>query len=302
MSVDILARIEYFDSVMNVLTFDIEDWFHIRFDDSFTTDSNYSQFQGRVEKGLHELLDILDVRSVQATFLCLGWLAEKYPHLIKEIDKRGHEIGSHTHMHKLSKSHTPASFKSDLNRSCSVLGDITGSSVKVFRAPSFSIGPNEHWVFEVLAEVGIEIDLSIFPINRGNGGYEAFSNNQMAHEPHWLDYRGIKIKEFPMSPVKIFGQNYIFSGGGYFRLLPYHILKKFFLRNHYNMAYFHIRDFDPDQPKLEGLSLFQEFKSYYGLSRSMAKFELLINDFEFISVKKADELIDWKHTKTIKIT
>lgn len=282
---------------MNVLTFDIEDWFHIKFDDEFTKDSVYSSFEPRLEKRLNMILDKLDESKTEATFLCLGWIGEKYPNLIKEISSRGHEVGSHTHMHKLVNSQTKAEFDEDLKKSIGVLSNITSKQIITFRAPAFSIGKNNNWAFEVLHKNGIEIDLSIFPAKRDFGGYSDNDTNK----PHWIEINGIKLKEYPINPWRFGKKPVIYSGGGYFRIIPYNLAKSFFRHQKYNMAYFHARDFDPDQPILSDLSLARKLKSYYGLKSSWTNFSQLLTDFDFISIRQADKLINWHNAPLVSI-
>ena len=282
---------------MNILTFDIEDWFHIKFDAEFTTDRNYRRFECRLEEKLLAILDILDEKKIEATFLCLGWIGMRYPNLIREIDKRGHEIGSHTFLHKLVHTQTPIEFDEDLSKSIKTLSDITGKPVRIFRAPAFSIGPENPWAFEVLLQNGIEIDLSVFPASRDFGGYQNFKSDS----PFWIQYNGLKIKEYPINVEYFLTKNIIYSGGGYFRMLPFFITQRLFQKNNYNMAYFHARDFDSKQPILPNLSLMRRIKSYYGLESSWLKFEELINRNDFISVRQSEEIYDWNtaQSKTI---
>jgi peptidoglycan-N-acetylglucosamine deacetylase len=282
---------------MNILTFDIEDWFHINFDPSFTTDENYRSFEGRLEAKLFDILDILEERNIEATFLCLGWIAKVYPHLIREIDKRGHEIGSHTFLHKLVHNQTPSEFDKDLSKSIKTLSDVTGKPIRIFRAPAFSIGPKNPWAFEVLIQNGIEIDLSVFPASRDFGGYQDIKTNS----PHWIQYNGLKIKEYPINTGSFFKQKIIYSGGGYFRMLPFFLTQNLFQRNGYNMAYFHARDFDPKQPILDDLSFVRKLKSYYGLKSCWRKFEALLDNNDFISLRQSEQTYNWNTAKTICI-
>lgn len=282
---------------MNILTFDIEDWFHIKFDTNFTTDENYRSFEGRLESKLLDILDILEEKDVEATFLCLGWIGSKYPHLIKEIDKRGHEIGSHTFLHKLVHTQTPSEFDEDLSKSINILSDLTGKSIRIFRAPAFSIGPENPWAFEVLLKNGIDIDLSVFPAIRDFGGYQDLKSDS----PHWIQYNGLKIKEYPISSKSFLKRNIIYSGGGYFRMLPFFLAQNLFQRNSYNMAYFHARDFDPKQPVLPNLSLKRKLKSYYGLRSCWSKFESLLDHNDFISLRQSENMFDWNAANTITI-
>jgi peptidoglycan-N-acetylglucosamine deacetylase len=281
---------------MNILTFDIEEWFHIQFDEISAYHKTKS-FEKRLPVVLHQILNRLDIIDTKATFLCLGWVGEVYPELIREIHKRGHEIGSHTNDHKLVHSQKPEEFRKDLRQSIETLTDLTGSSITTFRAPAFSINNHTDWAYEVLIEEGIEIDLSLFPSKRDFGG----NTEHIIEGPQVLKTKSGNLKELPINFSTFLGKKLIYSGGGYFRLTPYNLTKKFMKSSDYTMCYFHARDFDPGQPILDGLSQTRKFKSYYGLKSAWGKFENLTNDFTFLSVKQASEFINWDNVPHIDI-
>jgi hypothetical protein len=145
------------------------------------------------------------------------------------------------------------------------------------------------WVFEILAESGITIDSSIFPAKREHGGYSQF----VIDKPVCIKTRFGTIKEFPVNTVSLFGQNIAFSGGGYFRIFPYNLLKVLIEKSPYIMSYFHPRDFDPNQPIMRNMSIKRRFKSYVGLKRSVNKFKTILKDFEFVDIAEAEKLIKW---------
>lgn len=274
---------------MQILTFDIEEWFHIKFDEISKYHQNRS-FEKRLPEILNQILDRLDQINTKATFLCLGWVGEVYPELIQEIHKRGHEIGSHTNDHKLVNTQTPEEFRKDLRQSIATLTDIIGTPIKTFRAPAFSINHESKWAYEILVEEGIEIDLSLFPSKRDFGG----NIEHLIYGPQVLRTPSGNLKELPMNFSNVLGKKFIFSGGGYFRLTPYCLTKHLMRSSDYTMCYFHARDFDPGQPVLEGLSTKRKFKSYYGLKSAWSKFECLTSDFTFLNVKQANNLINWE--------
>ncbi len=280
---------------MNILTFDIEEWFHIVDVPSAKTEEQWGNFEVRIHQNMDRILKILDEKSLKATFFCLGWIGKKYPEVIKRIAEQGHEIASHSNLHKPVFSMTPEEFKNDTEISIKILEDITGKKVRIYRAPSFSIKEENKWAFEILFELGITIDASIFPAKRAHGGFESFGEAK----PCKLNIDGQIMKEFPINLYRIGPLNIIFSGGGYFRLLPYPIIKFMMLHSDYVMTYFHPRDFDPDQPILEGLSKFRRFKSYYGLDKSFEKFQKLLTDFDFVDIASANDTINWNLQKTI---
>lgn len=284
-------------SKMNILTFDIEEWFHILDNESTQSEKEWSNFESRIHKGMELIYRILDENNVKATFFCVGWIAEKYPEVIKEINNRGYEIGSHTRMHQLVYSQTPNQFKEDVEHSIRTLEDLSGKKVKCFRAPGFSITEETKWAFEILTELGIEVDCSVFPAARAHGGFPSYGSSK----PSVLEYNGIQIKELPINYTNILSKPLIFSGGGYFRLLPYSLIKKWTKQSDYVMTYFHPRDFDKDQPVIPGLSRSRKFKSYVGIGKAEKKLDKWLNDFDFIDIQTADNQIDWEQVPKVKL-
>jgi polysaccharide deacetylase family protein (PEP-CTERM system associated) len=244
-----------------------------------------------------KILAFLDESDNAATFFILGWVAEKYPDIVKQIHDNGYEIGSHSYMHQLVYSQSPGEFKEDLRRSIQLLEDITGEKVRYFRAPGFSITKENLWSFEIIHELGIEIDCSVFPASRAHGGLPSYGYSK----PSILNYNGISIKEMPINTHSFLRQNIVFSGGGYFRLLPYDLIKQWTKKSEYVMSYFHPRDFDPGQPRIKGLSLHRKFKSYVGLKGAEKKLYKWLTDFDFMDIKTAKTLIDWEKVKKIKL-
>ena len=282
---------------MNILTFDIEEWFHILDNDSTRTEREWNQYQNRIHQNMERILEMLERKKQKATFFCLGWIARKHPDIIKRIDSCGYEIGTHSDMHQLAYEQSRKEFESDLDLSIKSISDITGKKIRAYRVPGFSITDQNKWVFEVLVEKGIEIDCSIFPAKRAHGGFEKFG----IAEPAIISVRGLKIKEFPVNLYKIGNKNLIFSGGGYFRVLPYWCIVNFMKKSGYVMAYFHPRDFDAEQPMIEELSLVRRFKSYYGLKSAFKKLERLIGDFEFVDLETANQKVNWENARVINL-
>ena len=243
------------------------------------------------------IFDILEKTENLATFFVVGWMAEKYPDIIKEISNRGFEIGSHTHLHQLAYEQDRQTFYSDVERSIKTLEDCIGKKVSSFRAPGFSITENNKWAFEVLIELGITKDSSVFPAGRAHGGLPSYN----LAIPSVINYNGVKLKEFPINTHSILGKPFIFSGGGYFRLLPYKIIKNWTLKSKYIMTYFHPRDFDSQQPLVPGLSFARQFKSYVGIKKCKSKLENWLNDFDFIDLHQADISINWDKVPELKL-
>lgn len=281
---------------MNILTFDVEDWFHILDHKSTKTEKEWINFPSRIYDNMEKVFKILDQTNTKASFFVLGWIANKYPNIVKEIKDRGYEIGSHTHLHQLAYDQNRNEFYQDVERSIKTLEDITGDKVNMFRAPGFSITEKNKWAFEVLYELGIEIDSSIFPSSRAHGGMPTFKGT----EPSILKYNGVLMKEFPISSSKIFGKTTVFSGGGYFRLFPYFLIKELTKKSDYNMTYFHPRDFDIGQPVISDLSKIRKFKSYVGINGAEAKLQNWLLDFNFIDISEANNNINW-NKKIIKL-
>lgn len=281
---------------MNILTFDIEDWFHILDNESTKTEKQWDNFESRLEHSIEKIFKLLDDNNQDATFFCLGWVARKYPHIIKKIDALGYEVATHSDTHQLAYELNKKQFNQDLELSIKSIEDTIGKKVTAYRAPGFSITDDNLWIFDELLKHGIEKDCSVFPANRSHGGLPKFA----CTKPAYLEVNSGRLKEFPINLHPILGKNIIFSGGGYFRVLPYGMLKYFMHHSDYVMSYFHPRDFDPDQPVLDDLSAIRRFKSYVGLSSSLGKLERLIQDFNFVSLNQADKKVDWHNAKNIQ--
>lgn len=280
---------------MNILTFDIEDWYNCDF---ITTDFNWDKYEVRIYEGVERILQELATRNLKATFFCLGWIAEKHPEVIRKIHAHGHHIGCHSYQHELSFRFDREGFKQDTARSKKLIEDLIGEPINAFRAPGFSITEQNVWAFEVLTELGFEYDCSLFPAAHDYGGFASYGKA----EPAILNLpNGKQLKEFPINIQGVLGKKIVFSGGGFFRFFPYWLIKHWAFKSSYLMTYFHTRDFDPGQPMIESLPLMRKFKSYVGLSSSFSKFQKLLSDFEFVSVKEASEIIDWETTRKIKI-
>ncbi|MBG6131693.1 polysaccharide deacetylase family protein (PEP-CTERM system associated) [Aquimarina sp. EL_43] len=278
-----------------ILTFDIEEWFHVLDNKSTKTQKEWGNFENRIHENMDRILKILSDNNLKATFFCLGWIAKKYPSIIKQIDDLGYEIGTHSHMHQLAYEMNKNEFREDLKKSIDLLQSITGKKIESYRAPGFSITSKNLWAFEILHEEGIKNDCSIFPANRAHGGVPHFSSK----EPCIIKYDGVSLKEFPINVSNILGKKMIFSGGGYFRLMPYWLVKKMTDRADYVMTYFHPRDFDYNQPMIEELNYIRKFKSYYGLKDCEPKLRKWINDYKFVDLKTYSDDINWEEKDVV---
>ena len=275
---------------MKFITFDIEDWFHILDHPETANPSTWNKFESRIDYGVGLILDLLDEHKLRGTFFCLGWIAKKHPHIIKRIDAAGHHIGTHSYLHQLAYEQTENEYRKDLSDSIKILSNLIGKKIDAYRAPGFSIKKTNLWAFDVMAEEGIRYDSSVFPANRAHGGLPQFTTDQPCKV---ITRKGYKIIELPMNTASLFGQKFVFSGGGYFRLFPEWYLKKLFMSQKYVMTYFHPRDFDTNQPMIPGLSKIRRFKSYTGIETSLTKLSTILCqgsyvDLTSISLKNID--------------
>lgn len=281
---------------MNILTFDIEDWFHQLEHKSTQTEKDWANYEVRIHKNTERILHILEETQRSATFFVLGWIAEKYPEVVRSIVDKGYELGSHTHYHQLVYQQTPKTFKNDVEKSIKTIEDISGQKIKYFRAPGFSITQDSLWSLEVLHELGIEIDCSIFPANRAHGGLSIFGQDK----PAIIQYNDIELKELPINYTKVLRKPIVFSGGGYFRFFPYQLLSYWTKKSDYVMSYIHPRDLDATQPMIEDLPSLRQFKFKVGLRHAEQKFKKWLTEFDFIDIKTANTLINWQQLPTIQ--
>ena len=279
---------------MNILTFDIEDWYcH----DVESGNKDWDNLEVRIYDGVDKILTSLDDRNLKASFFVLGWLAEKHPAVIKKISDAGHHIGCHTYQHDLLTNFNRDEFYADTYKAKSCIEDAIGRSIDAFRAPAFSVTKDNLFVYEVLGELGFTIDCSIFPAKRDFGGMPSYGESR----PCIIQCGGYEFKEFPINPYKVCGKNIIFSGGGYFRLMPYFLIKDFTKKQDYTIAYFHTSDFDPDQPDMPHLSTRQRIKNKIGLKSAFGKYLKYISEFDFVDIPTATEQIDWESAPVIKL-
>ena len=279
---------------MNILTFDIEDYYcH----DNYSQNFNWDDFPVRIYEPLYKMLDVLDENNTKGTFFCLGWLANHHPDVIKEIAKRGHEIGCHSYQHQLAYRFDRNGFKEDIYKAKSLIENLIGQEVISFRAPSYSITPTNSYCFDVLVELGFKYDCSVFPTARECGGYPNYGNGV----PAIIRCEHGDLKEFPMNIYSFLGKDIVFSGGGYFRVLPYKLIK--YMANHsdYIVSYFHPSDFDPGQPNMKQLSLKRQLKNKIGLRGAYAMYRKYIRDFDFVTLGEADRLINWEEMRVLNI-
>ena len=233
-----------------------------------------------MERNIHLILSLLEAAQVKATFFTLGWIAERYPDMIKQIHAAGHEIASHGYGHLRVTDQSEAEFTEDITRSKHILEALTGTAVNGYRAPSFSIGRQTLWALDSLQQAGYRYSSSIYPIQHDHYGIS--DAPRFAFHPNGPD----GLLELPISTVRIFGKNYPAGGGGFFRLLPYPL--SHWLINRVNKVdgqsgifYFHPWEVDPEQPVQSGLDVKTRFRHYVNLSRNEAKLKQLLEDFKW---------------------
>lgn len=268
---------------MNVLTFDIEEWYIY----NVFPKGGPSYYLPMINEWLERLLDFLEEQGKRATFFCLGEVARSNPEVLKKIAAGGHELGCHSNRHQILKGMTSEGFRNDLHAALDSMEQLLGRKVELYRAPAFSITPLTAWALEVLVQEGIRYDCSLFPLKRRGGGWPG----HLTEGPLVIHTASGPLYEFPMSCANIGGMQLVFSGGGYFRLFPYPLIKRLTLANPYNMTYFHIRDFDRKQKRIYSLSYFQ---SYYGVKGAFSKFCKYVKDFDFVTVGEAAKQINWQ--------
>ena len=292
---------------MNILTFDIEEWALAK-TGGYGTAERYAEY----DAFLNRILDILDERGIKATCFCTGLMAKDFPQVVKLIQSRGHEIGCHSNQHTWMNKMTEAEAREDTHVAVSALEQCIGQKVLSYRAPAFSIGEGNKWMFDILANEGISNDSSAFPAARDFGGFPAFQSQV----PCTIKYAGVELKEYPISMTSFMGKQVAYSGGGYFRFFPLSFVHGRMAKSDYTMCYFHINDLLPEKG---GVPSKEEYEEYYkeagtlknrymryiktnlGKSGAWNKLEKLIKKEVFININQADESIDWANSPTVKL-
>jgi len=275
------------ENLVHALSFDIEDWFHIVEVKAVEDPQRWPELHARsslVERYTDHILKLCDEAGVRATFFLLGWVAERHPEMVRRIAQAGHEIGTHSYWHRKVYELTPQVFADDIRRSIEVIrAAVPDCEIQGFRAPSFSITEGSEWAFDVLLDAGIRYDASLFPGTRGHGGYACPSG---IHEVTAPSGRG--LPELPMSLAKVgFGpvrKRMCYSGGGYFRLLPYSLISQGVQiearEGRPTSVYLHPRDFAPDCPKVR-MPPHRWFKCYVGTRTTTGKLQRLLSEFRW---------------------
>lgn len=267
--------------ITNALTVDVEDYFHVSAFSNHIQRDEWHRYACRVETNTNVLLRMFDDAKVKVTFFILGWVAERYPALVREIASAGHEVACHGYSHELVYRQTPALFREESKRSKDILENIIQKPIKGYRAASYSITAKSTWALDILAELGFLYDSSIFPVRHDRYGMPG-----ARREPHLLTTpAGHSLVEFPLSTLQAFRYRLPIAGGGYFRLFPYWFTR--FALGRINKTdnlpfifYLHPWEIDPDQPRVQA-GWISRFRHYQNLDRCQQRLTALLQDFSF---------------------
>ncbi|NNG24202.1 XrtA system polysaccharide deacetylase [Telluria aromaticivorans] len=264
--------------IKNAMTCDVEDYFQVSAFAPYIDRASWPARECRVEANIERILALYERHGVKATFFTLGWIAERYPQMVKQIVAAGHELASHGYGHLRASDQTQAEFSNDIRSAKALLEDIGGQAVLGYRAPSFSIGHANLWALEALHDAGYRYSSSIYPIAHDHYGMP--DAPRFAFYPHGPD----GLLEVPVTTVNMFGRNLPAGGGGYFRLLPYALSRWMMQKVNREdgqpaLFYFHPWELDPGQPRPEGLDAKSRFRHYVNIERMEGRLERLARDF-----------------------
>ncbi|NGZ87094.1 XrtA system polysaccharide deacetylase [Duganella aceris] len=264
----------------NALTVDVEDYFQVSAFAGHIRRADWASLPCRVERNVNLILDMLAQHGARATFFTLGWIAERYPALVRRIVADGHELASHGYLHQRASEQTAVEFQRDITLSKLLLEQLSGQPVRGYRAPSFSIGADNLWALDCLQQAGYRYSSSIYPIRHDHYG--------MPDAPRfaWRPTGELGLLELPVSTVRLLGRNLPAGGGGYFRLLPY-FASRWALRrinsrdDQAGIFYFHPWELDPGQPRLSGIGIKTRLRHYLNLRRMEPRIRRLLADFHW---------------------
>ncbi|HEX5352526.1 MAG TPA: XrtA system polysaccharide deacetylase [Rhodanobacteraceae bacterium] len=267
------------DPITNAMTVDVEDYFQVAAFEKCIRREDWPRWPARVENNTRQILDLFGRQGIHATFFVLGWVAERFPALVRDISTAGHEIASHGFGHERLTNLTRVQFREGITRTKQLLENVTGVEVCGYRAPSWSIGPTTLWAHDELREAGYRYSSSIVPIHHDLYGMPA-----APRFPFFTGQSG--LLEVPVTTVHMGGRNWPCGGGGYFRLLPYALFKRGLRRvnrreHRPGVFYFHPWEIDPRQPRVPGVTLKNRVRHYLNLARTAPRVERLMRDFRF---------------------
>jgi len=268
----------------SIFSIDVEDWFNLSGTGLEPPPSQWDRLESRVERNLRGLFELLAEGGGTATCFFVGYFAKRFPHLVREAVAAGHEIASHGYYHRLVYELSPVEFYEDALAARKLLEDVSGTSVRGFRAPAFSVTERTPWFFDRLVEAGYRYDSSVFPAPHQTGG---LATGKL--EPHRVQTSAGTLEEFPITAVRIFGKPICFFGGGYLRLSPYRLIRTMGRRalreDRPIVFYIHPREIDPDQPRMP-LSRRRKFTCYVNLRTTRPKIKQILSDFRVSSFDK----------------
>ena len=265
-------------SLTNALTIDVEDYFQVSAFAPYIRRDEWDARECRIERNVGRILELLSQRDIKATFFTLGWVAERYPQLVRAIVAGGHELASHGYGHERASDLSRDAFTQDVTRAKKMLEDLGGKPVLGYRAPSFSIGTANLWAFDVLAEAGYSYSSSVYPIKHDHYG--------MPDSPRFAYRLANGLLEVLVTTLRMMNRNLPSSGGGYFRLLPY-ALSRWMLRKvnredrESAVFYFHPWEIDPGQPRIAGIDARTRFRHYVNIDRTEGRLQSLMQDFRW---------------------
>jgi peptidoglycan/xylan/chitin deacetylase (PgdA/CDA1 family) len=229
---------------------------------------------------MEDILFFLEQANLKATFYIMGWIAEHYPHTVENIASAGHEIGYHSYYHELPANQGPEKFEDDLIRGLDILQSITNQPITLYRAPRFSLGCQSAFTIPILHKHGIRISSSTMSGRSCN-------NINLPTHPFIFEVNGIQLPEIPLNRKTTLGIQWVYTGSGYFRILPFCLIRKLYSQSPYNMAYFHPRDFDPHVPKTNLLPFYRNIMSNLGNTTTIPKLRQLIPHTHFLTISQA---------------
>jgi polysaccharide deacetylase family protein (PEP-CTERM system associated) len=288
---------------IGVVSVDVEDYFHAESFSDVVDRSRWESYASRVEPNTRRLLELFAKLNVHGTFFILGWVAERYPSLVREIAAAGHELACHSYWHRLIYKLEPAEFREDTRRAKNIIEQIAGQPVRGYRAPTYSVVDRSIWALEILAELGFTYDSSIFPIH-----HDRYGIPDAPRAPFRFKTPSGTMTEFPITTFRLAGHNMPVGGGGYLRLLP-NLYTRLGLQSVQReglpaVIYIHPWEIDPAQPRLAG-RFTSRLRHYTNLSRTLARFERVLQTGTYTSFKESGlastagefDLYAWNHRK-----
>ena len=264
--------------VVNALTVDVEDYFQVWALAPWFPRSKWDSAPCRIERNVERILALLEEAGTKATFFTLGWIAERYPELVRRIAADGHEIASHGYAHARVDDLQRESFHADILLAKAILEDVTGAEVTGYRAPSFSIGTETEWAHDCILEAGYRYSSSVYPIRHDHYG--------IPDAPRFAYYSRPELLEVPITTTRFLDRNWPAGGGGYFRLLPYPVSRWSIRRvndveEQPAIFYFHPWELDPEQPRVKGAGLRTRVRHYLNLGETERRLRRLLGDFHW---------------------